>query len=486
MALLEPRPSRAMSRVGVELAVGLGVGGAAVLVLNPAAFSLSGLSSLAVLLLLVGPIAWMGLSRTLTFLPSLSKSERGTLSYGTCRSTPSQPLCPVDVQWLSKEGQVLGSAAGTPRRPLLAGGSGLVGSNLLVLLANSPGVEKVRVLDMFPPNKAVIAGIEDKIEFVKGRFAPGEYDRLKSAAEGCDCVFMVFTPNVHRAKLHEFYETNVDGARELTKACIDAGVTRIVYASSIAVSSMAVQSFNQSESVPFPPIEEYDSPYDITKRKGEELVLEATKSNPHVLACALRFGGILLGPRDFFFDYIWPAIPGLILVPMGSIVDWMDGRDVSRALLMAAQGLAEKPAEIAGQSYWCTGIRLRPGELAQITARCLEFPFMRLPMDLLPVVCWVWYLWYYIRAAVGIQVPGVREDQIFAAAFTQKTFDNSKVRKDLGFETKVALEDSCSRIVDLWLAENGFSRGPSQFLIFLLGSLIALVAVASTASKLLR
>ncbi len=87
------------------------------------------------------------------------KSERGAVSNGICRAKPSQPLCPVDVQWLSKEGQVLGSAVGTPRRPLLAGGSGLVGSNLLVLLANSPGVEKIRVLDMFPPNKAVTAGI---------------------------------------------------------------------------------------------------------------------------------------------------------------------------------------------------------------------------------------------------------------------------------------------------------------------------------------
>lgn len=65
-----------MSRAGMELAIGLVVGGAAVLVMNPAAFSLSGMASLAVLLLLVGPMLWKGLSLTLTFLASLSKSEK--------------------------------------------------------------------------------------------------------------------------------------------------------------------------------------------------------------------------------------------------------------------------------------------------------------------------------------------------------------------------------------------------------------------------
>jgi len=60
----------------VELAVGLAVGAVAVMVMNPASFSLTGLATLAVLLLLVGPMAWKGLSLTLAFLSSLSKSEK--------------------------------------------------------------------------------------------------------------------------------------------------------------------------------------------------------------------------------------------------------------------------------------------------------------------------------------------------------------------------------------------------------------------------
>jgi len=65
-----------MAQPVVELAVGLTVGAVAVLVMNPASFSFTGLATLAVLLLLVGPMAWKGLSLTLTFLSSLSKSEK--------------------------------------------------------------------------------------------------------------------------------------------------------------------------------------------------------------------------------------------------------------------------------------------------------------------------------------------------------------------------------------------------------------------------
>jgi len=65
-----------MERTGVELAVGLVVGAVAVMIMNPANFSFSGLASMAALLLLVGPMAWKGLRLTLTFVSSLSKSKK--------------------------------------------------------------------------------------------------------------------------------------------------------------------------------------------------------------------------------------------------------------------------------------------------------------------------------------------------------------------------------------------------------------------------
>jgi len=356
----------------------------------------------------------------------------------------------------------------------------LIGSNLLVLLANSPGCEKVRVVDLRPPSPDVVRGIEDKVEFVEGRFGPGTYDRLLEAAKGTDCVFMVFTPHVMHATSEEFYSTNVTGVNELTRACVDAGVRRIIQTSSIAISHMFVESFNQAESVPFPAIETYQSPYDISKRQGEEIVLAAS-SLGKVRTCSIRAGGVLLGPRDFLFSNVWPIIPGVFIVPLGKPVDWIDGRDVSRAMLLAAQALQERPRDVEGQAFWVTGIPVQPGEVARITAGLLRYPFVPLPMIFAAGLCFALRVAYYAMRLLGCRVPGVRPDQIVSAAFYQKTFDNSKVRKALGFEAKFSLEESCSRVVDLYLQENGRSRGPQRFITFVLCSGLAPLALASAA-----
>jgi len=60
----------------MELAAGLAVGAAAILVVSPSSFSLSGLAACAVLLIGVGPLLWAGLKQTLIFLSSLNKSDK--------------------------------------------------------------------------------------------------------------------------------------------------------------------------------------------------------------------------------------------------------------------------------------------------------------------------------------------------------------------------------------------------------------------------
>jgi len=65
-----------MQRTLVELGAGVALGGVALLVVSPASFSLSGLASLSVALLVVGPVLWKGLSQTITFLASMSSSKK--------------------------------------------------------------------------------------------------------------------------------------------------------------------------------------------------------------------------------------------------------------------------------------------------------------------------------------------------------------------------------------------------------------------------
>jgi len=65
-----------MSRTTMELGAGVVLGGAALLAVSPASFSLPGLSALAVLLIGVGPLLHKGLLQTWEFLRSLSTSKK--------------------------------------------------------------------------------------------------------------------------------------------------------------------------------------------------------------------------------------------------------------------------------------------------------------------------------------------------------------------------------------------------------------------------
>merc|ERR1719199_414054 len=75
----------------------------------------------------------------------------------------------VDVRRLRAAGSSMGGD-GTPRFPLIVGGSGMTGSNMAVLLANTPGCERIRILDRVPPRKTVLADspeLERKLDFCK-------------------------------------------------------------------------------------------------------------------------------------------------------------------------------------------------------------------------------------------------------------------------------------------------------------------------------
>jgi len=392
----------------------------------------------------------------------------------------------VDIPWLAKEGAVLGNAPGTPKRPLVAGGGGAIGSNLVVLLANSPGCERVRVLDMRPPSAEVLAGIEDKVEFVEFRFGSGSFERLVDAVRNIDCCFVLFTAHPMLATLEEFIATNVQGVESITKACAEAGVSRIVFSSSIAVSNMYVESFNQVESDPLPPLESYELPYDVTKRQGEEIVLAANSKDGKLRTCACRFGGVLLHPRDFFFAYVWPIIPGVCMGPLAKPVDWMDGRDVSRALLMAAQALQVRPEGVAGEAFrttscgtpWCSG------KVARVVAEVLRYPFIPIPPLLTRVTCAVLGAHFHAKRLLGCRVPGMPLHKVISTSFYQKTFDNSKAQKRLGFFPKISVPEAVERVVDLWVLETGARRGPFLGLFSL--SLLSLAASGAALAALAR
>jgi nucleoside-diphosphate-sugar epimerase len=147
---------------------------------------------------------------------------------------------------------------------LVTGGGGFIGSHLVSRLL-SEGHE-VRVLDNFSTGHlANLDGLSGEVEIVEGDIQ--SYERASHATRGCDVVFhQAALPSVPRSVQDPLTSTasNVTGTINVLLAARDAGVRRVVYASSSSVYG-ANPDLPKHEGMTTLPI----SPYAVAKLAGE-------------------------------------------------------------------------------------------------------------------------------------------------------------------------------------------------------------------------
>ena len=147
---------------------------------------------------------------------------------------------------------------------LITGGAGFIGSHIgekLVAMG-----ERVRVLDNFSSGKrANLAGLEDKIEIVCGDIL--DLELVRKAADRVQVVF-------HQAALRSVpfsvenptlvNKVNVEGTLNVLTAARDAGIKRVVYASSSSAYGRGSIQPKKETDTPGP-----ISPYAVSKLAGE-------------------------------------------------------------------------------------------------------------------------------------------------------------------------------------------------------------------------
>jgi len=174
---------------------------------------------------------------------------------------------------------------------LVTGGAGFIGSHLVEALVAAK--HEVTVLDnLSTGKKSNLAGVKDKIRFVKGDI--GDVRVLKEVCAKQDYVFhLAAIASVPYSVEHPFeaHEINATGTLKVLLAARDAKVKRFIYSSSAAVYGDE-PSLPKKESSPIRP----QTPYALTKLTGEQYTLIFHKLYG-IETVALRYFNVY-GPRQ--------------------------------------------------------------------------------------------------------------------------------------------------------------------------------------------
>jgi nucleoside-diphosphate-sugar epimerase len=180
------------------------------------------------------------------------------------------------------------------RKYLISGGAGFIGSHIAEALLKRN--EEVRVFDNLATgnqsNLQALQNLPGTVEFIQGDVR--DIDAVKAAVKGVEVVFhQAALASVSRsiAQPVASLETNINGTQNVLLAARDAGVRRVVYASSSSVYGNT-PILPKHEEMPTLPM----SPYAVQKLTGELLCRVFTRVYG-IETVALRYFNVF-GPRQ--------------------------------------------------------------------------------------------------------------------------------------------------------------------------------------------
>lgn len=175
-------------------------------------------------------------------------------------------------------------------RYLVTGGAGFIGSHVVDALAARGGAVRV-VDDLSTGRRGNLAGQPD-VELIEADLA--ERQVAEAAVAGVDCaIHLAAVPSVHRSvrEPRRAHRANVEATHELLLAARDAGVRRVVLASSSSVYGES-RTLPKHEGLCPAPL----SPYALHKLIGEQYAALFTRLYG-LETVALRFFNVF-GPRQ--------------------------------------------------------------------------------------------------------------------------------------------------------------------------------------------
>lgn len=308
-----------------------------------------------------------------------------------------------------------------------------------------------------------------------------------------DCVFHIASYGMSgREQLNRrlIEEVNVQGTQNVLKACVEHGVSRLVYTSTFNVVFGGQVIEKGDESLPYLPLHLHPDHYSRTKSLAEMAVLKANgtalKDGSGLLTtCALRPAGIY-GPGEQrhlprIVSYIEKGIFRFVYGKPTSLVEFVHVDNLVSAHELAAQALtSEKPHCSAGQAYFISdGRPVNNFEFFRPLVEGLGYPFptLRLPISLIYFFAFLTEVIHHLIGPFYNFQPLLTRTEVYKTGVTHY-FSMAKAKAELGYEPK---EHNLDEVVE-WFRSRGHGKKPrssclSRLLLDVL-FVAALVAVA--------
>lgn len=321
---------------------------------------------------------------------------------------------------------------------LVTGATGFIGSHLVEAL-RAEGQE-VRALARSTSDTGRLDALG--VDVLRGDLLDAA--TVKRAVAGCTQVYHLAGKMIHPPALRQVYfTTNVDGTRNVARACLEAGVTRMVYVSSAGVYGL-IDRPPVNENSPVNP----SSAYRESKWRAEQVV-RAHHEKDGLPAAILRVPGVL-GPRSF-------AMLGLMrAIASGNFRIIGDGENHDHlgyvSDIVSALRLSADTPGVEGNCYLVAGEEaISVNDLVRMIATELGATCSptHLPSALYRAYNAASEATYRV---LGRELPGVHRYSLFLA---DKILDISKAKRDLGYRPAVSTREGVHNMVT-WYRENNY------------------------------
>ncbi|MBZ4399664.1 NAD-dependent epimerase/dehydratase family protein [Myxococcus faecalis] len=251
---------------------------------------------------------------------------------------------------------------------LVTGGTGFLGAHLVPKLVAAG--HTVRLIGRSRPTGPAYEGTEYVAGDLKDR------DAVRRALDGVEGLYHLaglvsFQPKDAR----KMFELHVDSTRELLRDVREAGVKRVVLASTSGTTAVSKEEAVLDESADYPLTVVARWPYYLSKIYEEKLSLEYCRK--HAIPLVVLNPSLLMGPGDDRLSSTWTVVKFLnreIPAMPGGGMSFVDVRDAADAFLQALTRGEVYGRHLMGVNMTMTEFFHRLERLTGVAAPRLKLP----------------------------------------------------------------------------------------------------------------